>query len=60
MAIRKLLKMGGSIGITLPKGEVEREGLLDENGEFVDEFHAQVRQEADREWSIEVFDEIGD
>ena len=40
MAIRKLQPMGGSIGITLLKGEVESEGLVDENDELADEFHA--------------------
>ncbi|ELZ08507.1 hypothetical protein C479_14248 [Halovivax asiaticus JCM 14624] len=58
MAIRKIQRIGGSIGVTIPKDEAKREGLVDEDGELAGEYHAQIKQEDDLEWSVDVFDEL--
>ncbi|GAB3676892.1 hypothetical protein GCM10028856_35590 [Halopiger thermotolerans] len=36
MPIRKLRNMDGSGGVTLPKDDLERDGLVNENGELKD------------------------
>ena len=57
MALNKIRQLDQNcFGVTLPKDDLRVEGLLDENGELVDEFQAHIQQENMGEWSIELFD----
>ena len=61
MALNKLRRLDqDSYGVTIPKDDLRVDGLLDEDGELVDEFQAHIRHEGDGEWSIGIFDEIDD
>ncbi|RQG94079.1 hypothetical protein [Natrarchaeobius chitinivorans] len=59
MALNKIRRLDrNSYGITLPKGDLRVEGLLDENGELRDEHHLHIRHVGDGEWSLERVEEI--
>jgi len=59
MALNKLRQLDqNSVGITLPKGDVRVEGLLDENGQLKDEYHAHIRHVGEGKWTLELVSEI--
>lgn len=55
MALNKLRRLDGhSLGVTLPKDDLREAGLLDEDGELVDEdVHLGVRYR-DGEWTVTI------
>jgi hypothetical protein len=59
MEIRKLRKMGDadrpSAGITLPKEDLQEDGVVDERGEIADEY-VKIEREGDGKWSVELVD----
>jgi len=59
MALNKLRQLDqNSVGITLPKGDVRVEGLLDEDGQLKDEYHAHIRHVDEGKWTLELVGEI--
>jgi len=59
MALNKLRQLDqNSVGITLPKGDVRVEGLLDEDGQLKDEYHAHIRHVDEGKWTLELVDNI--
>ncbi|AXR77699.1 hypothetical protein [Natrarchaeobaculum sulfurireducens] len=59
MAVNKLRQLDQhSFGVTLPKDELRSEGLVDENGELVDEQHFYVQQTDDGEWTIKRIEQV--
>ncbi|MFC7232179.1 hypothetical protein ACFQMM_13745 [Saliphagus sp. GCM10025308] len=59
MALNKLRQLDqNSAGITLPKDDLRLEGLLDENGELKEEYHAHIRLVDEKEWTITLVDGI--
>jgi len=57
MALNKLRQLDqNSVGVTLPKGDVQVEGLLDEDGQLKDEYHAHIRHVDEKEWKITLVD----
>ena len=59
MALNKLRKLDrNSLGVTLPKDDLQLEGLLDENGELRDEQYIHIRHVDDGEWQLELIEEI--
>ncbi len=59
MALNKLRQLDqNSVGITLPKGDVRVEGLLDEDGQLKDEYHAHIRHVGEGKWMLELVGEI--
>lgn len=49
---RSLQKFGNSIAVTLPKEELRRQGVLDEDGELVDDAEARAYIETGEERKI--------
>ncbi|OAQ51253.1 hypothetical protein HTG_18560 [Natrinema mahii] len=61
MALNKLRKLDkNSAGVTLPKGNLRLEGLLDEKSDLEGEHHVHIRHIDDGEWSIKLVEEIDD
>ena len=61
MALNKLRQLDAdSAGITLPKGDLHVEGLLDENGRVNGEHYFHIRHVDDGEWLLERVDGMGD
>lgn len=59
MALNKLRKLDqSSIGMTLPKGDLRLEGLLDESGDLDGEHHIHIRHVDEGEWSLTLVEEI--
>ena len=59
MALNKIRQLDQNcFGVTLPKDDLRVAGLLDENGELVDDYQAHIKQEEMGAWSIELFDGI--
>jgi len=59
MALNKLRQLDqNSVGVTLPKGDVRVEGLLDEDGQLKDEYHAHIRHVDEGKWTLELVDGI--
>ena len=58
MALNKIRQLDQNcFGVTLPKDDLRVEGILDENGELVDEFQAHIRHEGNGEWTIGIFED---
>lgn len=54
MALNKLRQLDrNTYGVTIPKDDLRLEGLLDENGELVDEQHLHIQRTDDGEWTLE-------
>lgn len=61
MALNKLRKLDqNSAGVTLPKGDLRLEGLLDKEGDLEGEHHVHIRHVDDGEWSVKLVDGIDD
>ncbi|WIV67098.1 hypothetical protein [Natrialbaceae archaeon AArc-T1-2] len=59
MALNKLRQLDrDSAGITLPKGDLQVEGLVDENGDVDGEHYLHVRHVGDGEWTLELVEEL--
>ena len=59
MALDKLRQLDpDSEGITLPKGYLQVEGLLDDDGQVNGEHHLHVRHVGEGEWTIKLIDEF--
>ncbi|AXR82354.1 hypothetical protein [Natrarchaeobaculum sulfurireducens] len=54
MALNKLRQLDrNTYGVTIPKDDLRLEGLLDENGDLVDEQHLHIQRTDDGEWTLE-------
>jgi antitoxin component of MazEF toxin-antitoxin module len=54
MALNKLRRLdGNSLGVTLPKDDLREAGLLDEDGELVEDVHLGVRYR-EGEWRVTI------
>ena len=54
MALNKLRQLDrNTFGVTIPKDDLRLEGLLDENGNLVDEQHLHIQRTDDGEWTLE-------
>ncbi|WP_084777711.1 hypothetical protein [Natrialba sp. SSL1] len=61
MALNKLRQLDqNSAGITLPKGDLQIEGLLDEEGNVDDEYQIHVRHTGNGEWKLKLVGEAAD
>ncbi|RQG87032.1 hypothetical protein EA462_15435 [Natrarchaeobius halalkaliphilus] len=59
MALNKLRQLDpDSAGITLPKGDLQVEGLLDQDGRVDGEYYFHIRHVDDGEWTLERVEEI--
>ncbi|ELY97017.1 hypothetical protein C482_14639 [Natrialba chahannaoensis JCM 10990] len=59
MALNKLRQIGQySAGVTMPKGDLRYEGLLDQNGELDGDHYVKINHEGDGKWTIELVEEI--
>jgi len=59
MALNKLRQLDqNSVGITLPKGDVRVEGLLDEDGQLTGEYHAHIRHVGEGKWTLELVEGV--
>ncbi|WP_049928670.1 hypothetical protein [Halopiger goleimassiliensis] len=59
MALNKLRQLDGdSAGITLPKGDLQVEGLVDDDGTVAGEHYFHIRHVDDGEWRLELVDGI--
>lgn len=57
MALNKLRGLDNcSYGLTIPKDDLRIEGLLDENGNLLEEHLFEVRRTGDGKWSVELVD----
>ncbi|WP_137288104.1 hypothetical protein [Natronorubrum halophilum] len=57
MALNKIRQLDqDSVGVTLPKGDMRVEGILDENGMLKGDYHVHIRHIGDGEWSLELID----
>lgn len=54
MDFRKLTENGDSTSVTLPKEELEELGIVDDEGELVEDVWARVDHEGDGEFSVSV------
>lgn len=55
MPMRKLRTDGDSVIITLPKGDLRRDEVLDEDGELVDdEISAAIDRDQERRYEVEI------
>jgi hypothetical protein len=59
MVLYKLRQLDqNSAGVTIPKGDLRLEGLLDENGHLEGEHHVHIRHVNNGEWSLQLVEEI--
>ncbi|MXV61293.1 hypothetical protein GS429_04280 [Natronorubrum sp. JWXQ-INN-674] len=59
MALNKIRRLDqDSVGVTLPKGDMRVEGILDENGELEGDHHIHIRHVGEGEWTLELVDGI--
>ncbi|WP_408959210.1 hypothetical protein [Natrinema sp. 74] len=59
MVLYKLRNLDkNSAGVTLPKGDLRIEGLLDEDGDLEGEHHVHIRHVDDGEWSVKLVEEL--
>ncbi|ARS91409.1 hypothetical protein [Natrarchaeobaculum aegyptiacum] len=59
MDVNKLRRLDRhTFGVTLPKDDLRSEGLIDENGELVDDQHFYVQRTDDGEWTIKRIEQL--
>ena len=59
MALNKLRQLDqNTYGVTIPKNDLHLEGLLDEDGELVDEQHLHIQRTDDSEWALKRVEQV--
>jgi len=57
MALNKIRQLDrDSVGVTLPKGDMRVEGLIDESGELEDDCYVHIRHIDEGQWSLKLVD----